>query len=142
MQKEPNKWIIEEFWGNKVYVEKKYPKIKYALDKVTEYEIVLNDKTYYTLVIPGAYSVDKEYRQMMRYSWFPQEQLSFTEKLDGAFYLSNVYDLVLSHTAPLKYEPVELFLPMVDQSKVDKSRSFPSRCGEFGNLIGDSGVIR
>ena len=121
MEKEPEKWTMEEFWGNKVYVEKKYPKIKYALDKVTEYEIVLNNKTYYTLVIPGAYSIDKEYRQMMKYSWFPQEQLSFTEKLDGAFYLSNVYDLVLSHTAPLKYERVELFLPMLDQSKVDKS---------------------
>ena len=121
MEKEPNKWTMEEFWGNKVYVEKRCPKIKYALDDVAEYEIVLSEKTYYTLVVPGAYSVDKEYRQMMGYSWFPQEQLSFKEKLDGAHYLSNIYDLVLSHTAPLKYEPVELFLPMVDQSKVDKS---------------------
>ena len=30
-------------------------------------------------------------------------------------------DIVLSHTTPLKYEPVEVFLPGVDQSKVDKS---------------------
>lgn len=28
---------------------------------------------------------------------------------------------MLSHTTPLKYEPVEVFLPGVDQSKVDKS---------------------
>ena len=28
---------------------------------------------------------------------------------------------MLSHTTPLKYEPVEVFLPQVDQSKVDKS---------------------
>ena len=30
-------------------------------------------------------------------------------------------DIVLSHTTPLKYEPVEAFLPMVDQNTVDKS---------------------
>lgn len=30
-------------------------------------------------------------------------------------------DIVLSHTTPLKYEPVEVFSPDVDQSKVDKS---------------------
>lgn len=30
-------------------------------------------------------------------------------------------DIVLSHTGPLKYEPTEVFLPMIDQSTVDKS---------------------
>ncbi len=30
-------------------------------------------------------------------------------------------DIVLSHTAPLKYEPVEVFLAGVDKSQVDKS---------------------
>lgn len=30
-------------------------------------------------------------------------------------------DVVLSHTTPLKYEPMEMFLFGVDQSKVDKS---------------------
>lgn len=30
-------------------------------------------------------------------------------------------DVVLSHTTPLKYEPVEVFLKGIDQSKVDKS---------------------
>lgn len=30
-------------------------------------------------------------------------------------------DVVLSHTDPLKYEPVEVFLPDIDQRKVDKS---------------------
>ena len=29
--------------------------------------------------------------------------------------------MVLSHTVPLKYEPVEVFLPGIDQQKVDKS---------------------
>ena len=30
-------------------------------------------------------------------------------------------DTVLTHTCPLKYEPVEAFLPMIDQSTVDNS---------------------
>lgn len=30
-------------------------------------------------------------------------------------------DVVLSHTTPLKYEPVEVFLEGIDQSEVDKS---------------------
>ncbi len=30
-------------------------------------------------------------------------------------------DAVLTHTVPLKYEPTEVFLPMIDQSQVDKS---------------------
>ena len=35
--------------------------------------------------------------------------------------LSWKIDIVLSHTGPLKYEPTEVFLPMIDQSTVDKS---------------------
>lgn len=30
-------------------------------------------------------------------------------------------DIVLTHTTPLKYEPTEVFLPGIDQSKVDKN---------------------
>ena len=30
-------------------------------------------------------------------------------------------DVVLSHTIPLKYEPLEIFMSGVDQSQVDKS---------------------
>ena len=33
----------------------------------------------------------------------------------------NEVDIIISHTCPLKYEPVEVFLPGIDQSKVDKS---------------------
>lgn len=29
--------------------------------------------------------------------------------------------MVLSHTCPFKYEPTEVFLPMIDQSTVDAS---------------------
>ena len=33
----------------------------------------------------------------------------------------NKIDVILSHTTPLKYEPTEVFLSGIDQSKVDKS---------------------
>ena len=33
----------------------------------------------------------------------------------------NQVDMVLSHTCPLKYEPIEVFIPGLDQSTVDKS---------------------
>ena len=124
MEKEPNKWKMELFWDNQVYVEKRCPKIKYALDFPAVYEIPLEDTDCTTLVLPGAYSVDKEYRLINGWSWFPQEQLSLPEKMASvkllADYGSN-FNLILSHTAPLKYEPIDLFLPMIDQSRVDKS---------------------
>ena len=31
------------------------------------------------------------------------------------------FDVILSHTCPFKYEPTEVFLPMIDQSTVDAS---------------------
>jgi len=57
-------------------------------------------------------------------SWWPDEQPSAEIKekvehsLDREGWRVNV---VLSHTVPLKYEPVEVFIRGVDQSKVDKS---------------------
>ncbi len=125
MEKEPNKWRYEEFWHGAVYVEKRCSKIKYAVDTPSSYYIEELDCLF--LSIPGAYSVDKEYRLMNGWSWFPQEQLSLREMLDAADFIRREwddnfnFDLILSHTAPLKYEPVELFLPFIDQSKVDKS---------------------
>ena len=31
------------------------------------------------------------------------------------------FDVILSHTCPFKYEPIETFLPGIDQSTVDTS---------------------
>ena len=76
------------------------------------------------LVIGGAYSVDKHYRLSRGWGWWADEQPSPEIKarvegsLDG---LGWKVDIVLSHTTPLKYEPVEVFLPGIDQSNVDKS---------------------
>ena len=80
-------------------------------------------KYYKTLVIPGAYSVDKYRRLEAGWSWFPQEQLSENERLAGLTLIEQQgwnCDLVLSHTCPVIYEPTDLFLSIVDQSMVEK----------------------
>ena len=128
MQNNPDKWHTETFWGNTVYVENKYPNIKYAEDKVAIYNIPCKIgeevKNLKTLVVPGAYSVDKAYRLANGWSWFEQEQLSEAEQAAGMALINNSglnYDLVLSHTCPIIYEPTDLFLSFIDQSLVDKT---------------------
>lgn len=74
------------------------------------------------LVIGGAYSVDKYYRLALGRAWFEDEQPDETTKKHIEQVVEkNKIDFVLTHTCPQKYEPVEFFLPNVDQSKVDKS---------------------
>ncbi len=109
---EPHEWN-----GGKVWVQKQYPNILCAADG----EIFnLNGIRY--LVIGGAYSVDKFYRLERGYGWWADEQPSVEIK---AYVESQIkthpFDVVLSHTCPFKYEPIEVFLPMVDQSSVDDS---------------------
>lgn len=114
-------WHLEQFWDSLVWVENKYPNIKYAQDCVSCYNIPYKDKIYKTVVIPGAFSVDKEYRLLLNHSWFPDEQLSKSEKISGLRLLeNNECDLILSHTCPCNNEPTDLYLPNIDQSKVDK----------------------
>ena len=115
----PDQWHIEEFFGNKVYVEDDFPYIKYALDKPALYQI----KEYKTLVIPGAYSIDKNYRLEKGWPWFEDEQLSPEEMDTGRRIVeeNKQVELVLSHTCPLIYEPRDLFLPFIKQSTVDKT---------------------
>ena len=123
IKQEPDKWHIEEYWGNQVYVENDYPYIKYALDTVAIYNAETASNVYKTLVIPGAYSVDKYKRLECGWSWFPSEQLSKEEMERGKKLIerNSAVDLVLSHTCPIIYEPTDLFLSVVDQSLVDKS---------------------
>jgi len=113
-------WEINQYYGNLVWVEKKYPHIKYAMDTPCVYYI----NTYKTLVIPGAYSVDKHYRLQNGWNWFEQEQLSDEERQLGRDIVAKhgyKFDLVLSHTCPIYYEPTDLFLSFVDQTLVDKT---------------------
>lgn len=106
-----------EWNGGMVWYEKHYPNILFAIDG--EIYDIGGKKC---IVIGGAYSVDKEYRIQRGYGWWDDEQPSddIKQKVESVL-LENSVDVILSHTCPLKYEPVEVFLPFVDQSKVDKS---------------------
>ena len=123
MKNHPDDWRKETFWGNKVYVEKAYPHIKYALDCPAKYEIpTAQGEPLKTLVLPGAYSVDKYFRIENNLKWFKHEQCTNEEMGFGIRLAhSNTWDLVLSHTCPVAYEPTDLFLPIVNQSLVDKT---------------------
>ena len=115
--KEGSVWHVDKYAENVVYVENAYPYIKYALDFPATYEFA----GHRTLVVPGAYSVDKYKRLSAGWSWFENEQLTENEKNIGkALVNSDSYDLILSHTAPICYEPTDLFLSVVDQSMVEK----------------------
>ena len=115
----PDDWHQEDFFGNKVWVENKFPYIKYALDQPAVYNI--NDKS--ALVIPGAYSVDKDYRLQRGWTWFKDEQLSYDERVESYNLLNKTYNYVFSHTCPASWMPYiqDLFLSQLDQGKIDKT---------------------
>lgn len=110
--------IYDEFSDTFVWVEDEFPLIKYFDDDVGEATF----NGHKILTVPGAYSVDKWYRLQNDWIWFANEQLTakemaFAEK----FVEGQSYDLVLSHTCPISWEPNDLFLRGIDQSKVDKT---------------------
>lgn len=101
-----------------VYVEEQFPHIKYFLDGE---RYIINGHP--TLIIGGAYSIDKEYRLMANPStWFKDEQLTKEEMDNIAKTMSGKhFDFVLTHTCPLSWQQKEFFIDGVDQSKVDTS---------------------
>lgn len=102
-----------------VYVEKEFPNILFAKDGE-----IYNINGYKTLVCGGAYSVDKFIRLSRGLKWFDDEQPSDDTKRIVEQCLDNEnwdVDIVLTHTCPLKYEPIEWFISGLDQSKIDKS---------------------
>lgn len=127
IEKNPTDWYSSKFFGNWVNVETDFPYIKYALDKPSIYEIpnpVVEGEVLRALVLPGAYSVDKMYRITLGYQWFKDEQMSQAELMDAQNMCEENdwhFDLVLSHTCPICYEPSDLFIPSIDQNTVDKS---------------------
>ena len=100
-----------------VYYEEQYPNILFAKDaQIYDFN---NNKT---LVIGGAYSIDKNYRLIMGYNWYESEQPNDKIKSEVKKVLKdNNYkiDIILSHTCPYKYMPYEVFMSGIDQSKVD-----------------------
>lgn len=109
----------KDFHGGTVWYEEEFPNILFAKDgEIYDFD------GYSCLVIGGAYSVDKDYRLAQGWFWSEKEQPSDEIKAYVEKQLSereNKVDIVLSHTCPLKHEPIEVFLSCIDQSKVDKS---------------------
>ena len=116
---ESMKLVYDSETYNYVYCEPEFPNLKYFKDG----EVYLIDGRW-TLVIGGAYSVDKWYRLQRGYPylWFKDEQL--TQEEMSAIMTSRKnrhYDLVLTHTCPYSWQPFDLFLSGIDQSTVDNS---------------------
>lgn len=107
--------IYDEKVHGEVYYEAFYPHIRYFKDGG---EYIINGLK--TLVIGGAYSVDKYYRLANHFTWYADEQLTkdemkkISEKIRG-----KSYACVLTHTCPIRWEPFDLFLKSVDQSTVE-----------------------
>ena len=103
--------------GGEVWYEDKHPNLLFAKDGE-----IYNIEGLSHLVIGGAYSVDKFYRLSRGYAWWEDEQPSEeTKRRVEQQIQGRHFDVVLTHTCPFSYEPVEAFLPCVDQSTVDDS---------------------
>ena len=111
------KKIFDDNVENFVWYEEEFPYIRYFLDGRM---YMINDLS--TLVIGGAYSVDKWWRLASGNQWFEQEQLSFEEReiIENA-HAGCHFDLVLSHTCPYSWRPTDLFLSAIDQTTVDNT---------------------
>ena len=108
-----------QWHGGMVYMEDEFPNLLFAKDG----ELFDFDGKR-CLVIGGAYSVDKADRLENGWGWWPDEQPDDAIKCAVEAQLEacgHRVDVVLSHTAPLKYEPMETFNSAIDQSTVDKS---------------------
>lgn len=107
----------DEETENTVYMEEEFPNILYFRDGAT---YLING--YKTLVLGGAYSVDKWYRLQKGWTWFESEQLTPEEmsNIQGECYGEH-FDFILSHTCPFSWQPTDLFLTCLDQSTVDNT---------------------
>ncbi|MBR4458887.1 MAG: metallophosphoesterase [Clostridia bacterium] len=110
---------LTEWRGGRVFTEDSFPNLLFARDgEVYDLDGVQ------TVVIGGAYSVDKYYRLARGYGWWPDEQPSGEIKARVEKTLADrgwQVDAVLSHTVPLRYVPTEVFIAAIDQRLVDKS---------------------
>ena len=104
--------------GGVVWVEEEFPNIRYFCDWGFYYIDGMK-----TLVIGGAYSVDKHYRLQNGWKWFEDEQLQTHDMkaCEYALWYDKDIDLVLSHTCPLSLQPTDAFLSVIDQSTVDNT---------------------
>jgi len=116
-------YIERSFLDGTVLIEPEYPNLIFAKDGEV-YTLNVEGENRKAIVIGGAYSVDKYYRLSKGYRWFDDEQPSEEVKARVEKKLTEIdwkVDYVLTHTAPIRYEPREWFLTMIDQSTVDNS---------------------
>ncbi len=99
---------IRNFYGGKVYYEPQYPRILFAIDgEVYRF----NDKEY--LIVGGAHSVDKKrcLEEGLPF-WedeMPDESIKRRVEQVLAERGNKIYG-ILTHTCPLKYLPIEMFM--------------------------------
>lgn len=99
------------------WMEDDFPNLIFPKDGM----MTINGKKF--LLLGGAYSVDKFLRKTYGWPWFESEQMSdeAKEEIRELIKHENRFDYVLSHTAPIKYEPRHLFLKNLNQDLIDKS---------------------
>lgn len=98
------------------YYEEEYPNIWYVADGST---LTINNKRF--LFIGGSASVDKEWRLLMGWRYFKDEELTreeFFNILDKIDH--HCFDYVITHTCPEAWMPTDLFMKGVDQSKISR----------------------
>lgn len=118
-------YIDDENVQGHIYYETQYPNIHYFKDGGDVY--FFGGHPIY--VIPGAYSVDKNFRLATGKKWFRDEQLTEEEKetLLDRIITCNEFDeespIVLSHTCPFCWEEYinYLFMDGLDQDSIDKT---------------------
>ena len=111
-------YTLKEWNGGNVYWQEAYPNLLFAKDGEA-YEV----NGMKVFILGGAYSVDKHYRIANGLVYFPEEQMTeeTRNEIRKRIESDKDYDLVLSHTCPRKYEPVEAYLSNIDQKSVNKT---------------------
>lgn len=101
--------------------EEEYPNILFPIDG-NLYQLKTTSGWQQALVCGGAYSVDKQHRLATGTNWFCNEQPSDkTKKSVEEKVVESFIEIMLTHTCPERFIPVEKYLPGIDQSKVDRS---------------------
>ncbi len=101
-----------------MYQEKEYPNLLFFKDGE-----VYNINNQKVLVIGGAFSVNKDLMIKRGFKWFKDEQPNEVIKektLANLEYNNHQVDIILSHTCPFSYLPLEMFYVDIDQSQVDQ----------------------
>ena len=112
-------YVEGSFHGGKVFYEPQFPNLLFAVDGEV-YRFGGKD----CLVVGGAYSTGKEYRLARGLGWWPDEQPSEKTRQQVERLLARRgwrVEIVLTHTCPLRYLPVEALKPDLDQSTVDST---------------------